>query len=236
MKYRLIILFLFCCLYACSPKISMNLTSHREPLDEKEKVEVVQIETNLPENAIYLGTIKAGDTGFTTENDYNVVLRRLKDEARKAGANVLKITRYKQPDLWSSAQRIRAGLYYCDSLPVVNVQPQDTLMDWDYALLHFYRFSGVGAAIGYDIHLGDSVICRAKNKWNETIKVYVEGDQTLWAKTEARAELPLHIEKGREYYIRCGITMGVVVGHPSLTLMDKQVGKTECDALKKRKK
>jgi hypothetical protein len=103
------------------------------------------------------------------------------------------------------------------------------------AKLHFYRPSGVGALVGYDIYLDDDVICRSANNWKTTVDVSTMGKHTIWAKTESRAEIPITITAGGEYYIRCGMKMGIVVGRPSLELVDAGKGEPEYRAIKEKK-
>lgn len=97
----------------------------------------------------------------------------------------------------------------------------------DHAILYVYRTGGAGALVSYNLSLGDSVICRVTNKFRQKIEVRKEGTYELWAKTESKASIPIDIKKGRTYYIRCGIGMGVVVGRPTLDLVDHRTGKTE---------
>lgn len=101
------------------------------------------------------------------------------------------------------------------------------LLKAGYALLHVYRGGGAGFLIDYDLHLGDTVICRVSAKSKTTIRIKKKVSDILWAKTEAKEELPITIEPGHAYYIRCGMTMGAFVGHPSIRLMDAKVGKAE---------
>ncbi len=113
-------------------------------------------------------------------------------------------------------------------------KPQDTenqLQD-DCALLHIYRKGSMaGAAIGYDIYLDNQKVFRAKNKSKTTIKITKEGVDTLSAKTETKVELPINIQFGKEYYIRCGIKMGAFVGRPKLEAVDNQTGKAEFEEI-----
>ena len=103
---------------------------------------------------------------------------------------------------------------------------------YNYALLHIYRKGRIGgSAINYDLHMDNQVICRVKNKWYESIKIDKEGEITLWAKTEARNELPIIVEFGKEYYIRCGLDFGVVVGRPYLELVDEEIGMSEIESI-----
>ena len=98
----------------------------------------------------------------------------------------------------------------------------------DCVLLHLYRpGSMMGMAISYDLHLDDEVVFRVKNKSKTTLKITSEGLKTLWAKTEARTELPVDIKLGHEYYIRCGLGMGAFVGRPKLEIVDNEKGKNE---------
>jgi len=116
-------------------------------------------------------------------------------------------------------------------------QPARAASENDYVLLHIYRKGGmVGAAVKYSLHLDDEPICRVVNKWKETIKIDREGLITLWARTEVKKELPINVQFGGEYYIRCSVTMGGVVGRPHLELVNETIGKKEFDAIKEPKK
>jgi hypothetical protein len=102
----------------------------------------------------------------------------------------------------------------------------------DCALLHIYRpgkFTGAG--MNYDLHLSEWPLCTVANKTKTTIRITREGSYTLWAKTEITKELPLNIQFGNEYYIRCGVGFGVLVGRPTLEYVDPQTGKYEFDQI-----
>ena len=90
--------------------------------------------------------------------------------------------------------------------------------------------------IGYDLYLGDSLLCRVKNNSKQEIRIYSKGANKLWAKTESKAEVPIDITMGREYYLRCGIRMGVMVGRPELQLVDSREGQVEYNTIKTKKK
>ena len=232
-KYLLI----FCVLLiavSCSPKVSKTLTKSYAPLDYKEDVLVFDLETPVPYEADNMGTIKIGDSGFTTDCSWNTVIETAKIEVRKVGGNALKITEHKPPSGGSSCHRITATVLRIENAKEIGatMKNDDVAADWDYALLHIYRFGGQGALVGYDIHLGDIVICRAKNKWKTTVQIRIFGQNTIWASTESKAEIPVNIEPGREYYIRCGIGMGAFVGRPTLLLVDKNTGKAEFASIK----
>jgi hypothetical protein len=86
-----------------------------------------------------------------------------------------------------------------------------------YAVVHFYRPGKLpGFLIGYNVHVGDSVVYRASNGSHRAVRLTQPGPVTVWAKTEAREEISLMLQAGREYYVRCTIGVGVLVGRPHL--------------------
>jgi uncharacterized membrane protein YhaH (DUF805 family) len=110
-----------------------------------------------------------------------------------------------------------------------------TKLSGDYALLHIYRRgSAIGRIVRYKLHLNNDVIFRAKNKSKITFKFTGdEGIYVLWAKTESKTETIINIKAGNEYYIRCGVKMGIFVGRPSIDIVDNLNGKYEFDKIKK---
>ena len=231
-KYLLILVLFFAT--ACSPKVSKTITKSYAPLDYKEDVLVLDLQTPVPVGADEMGTVKIGDTGFTNDCDWNTVIEKAKTEARKVGGNAIKITEHKPPNMGSSCHRITAVILRMENAGefASAIKATDEAADWDYALLHIYRSGGPGALVGYDVYLGNDVICRTKNKWKTTIQIRSFGLNTLWASTESKTEIPVNFEPGREYYIRCGMKMGVAVGRPTLELVDKNVGKSEFASIK----
>lgn len=220
---------------SCAPKISTTIGKNYSALDYREAVTVFGIQDPVPTNSEELGIVKVGDTGFSTNCGWDVVMDKAKMEARKIGGNAIKITDHKPPSIMgSSCHRITAKILKVENfndLPAA-AKVDSALLNADYALLHVYRHSGMGAFVNYDLHLGDTVVCRVSNKWKKTIKIRRDGLNTLWAKTEAKEELPINIKLGNEYYIRCSVTMGAFVGRPKLELVDSQTGKAEYHSIK----
>jgi hypothetical protein len=234
-----ILSFLTCLLVfvSCSPKITTSISKTYATLNYEEEVRVLSISDSEPDNSELLGTVKIGDSGFTVDCNLTMVIDKAKIEARKVGGNAIKITKHSPPNFWgSSCHRITANILKVDSWDNYIDTPIDSaLIDADYALLHIYRHSGAGALINYDLHLGDTVICRVQNKWKEIVKINKDGLNTLWARTEAKAELPINIKFGNEYYIRCSLTTGFFVGHPQLELVDKIIGRMEFESVPEKK-
>ncbi|HPH47721.1 MAG TPA: hypothetical protein PLJ60_20515 [Chryseolinea sp.] len=238
MKKIFIILIPVLCI-GCSAKITTNVTKGHNALAHDAEVIVLSLEEDIPPSAIDIGTVKIGDTGFTTNCGWNVIIEKAKMEARKSGGNVLKITEHIPPSTFgSSCDRIVAKILKIENpdelvkLKENEIVPIDST--WNYAKLFVYRPGGVGALVGYDLHLGDTVICRVKNNWREEITITKKGSYALWAQTESKVEIPIEIEFGRIYYIRCGVGMGAFVGRPQLQLVDLTQGKIGYNSVKRK--
>jgi hypothetical protein len=136
------------------------------------------------------------------------------------------------PVLLTDCGSKRAPMY---SDTVETESPEFQLTD-DCALLHIYRNSSmVGMIVSYHIHLDDEPLFRVKNKSKTTVMVTEEGMGILWAKTESKTELPIDIQFGHEYYIRCGVGMGAFVGRPTIELVNNRMGKFEFDKIPMKK-
>jgi len=238
-KNFILLLGLFMAISSCAPKISTSISKKYEALDYTEDVLIFGMDDAEPENVEQLGTLKIGDTGFSTGCSFEAVLEKAKIEARIIGGNAIKITEHTPPSTWgSSCHRIKANILRIENIKdysVTAMSSNDSLIGSGFALLHVYRPGGAGALIRFDLHLGDSVIGRVSNNWKETIKIDKDGLNTLWVRTETKTELPIHIQLGNEYYIRCSMGMGVFVGRPILEIVDNTIGRMEFRAVAQKK-
>lgn len=229
-------------LQACGPKILTSISKSYPVLDYREEVRFFGLNDPLPASVEKIGVVKIGDSGFTTDCQFASVVDKAKLEARKVGGNAIKIIEHKLPGMdGSSCHRIQAAILRIENFDQTATAAQapvdSTLLNADYALLHIYRnASHYGSLISYNLYLGDSIICRVSNRSRTTIRTKKDGLNTLWAKTEAKVELPINIKLGQEYYIRCGIAPGLLTGRPSLEIADSYSGKLEYDALAKKDK
>lgn len=98
----------------CSSAIQSNFTTQNKPLTIEEKVAFLDLQNAIPENAKKLGSAKFGDSGFSTNCDFNAILISARKLARTNGANIVKVTKKTTPDLWSSCYRITADFYFYD--------------------------------------------------------------------------------------------------------------------------
>ncbi|MGV3539726.1 MAG: hypothetical protein ACO1OQ_07945 [Rufibacter sp.] len=225
---------------SCAPKVRTSISQKYAPLNYKEEVRVFGLEENAPLSAEQIGTVKITDNGFSVNCGYEQVVEQAKAEARMAGGNAIKITEHRTPNaLSSTCHRISAIILKVGNLAAVAAAPAPVdaaLLNADYALLHVYRLGGLGPLVSYDLYLGDSVICRVKNNWKQTIKIKKDGLNTLWAKTESKREIPVNIKLGQEYYVRCAVGVGAFVGRPQLELVGSASGKAEFQSIKEKKK
>ncbi len=104
------ILFLLVILNSCSPSSNAALLKKYPTLAFNEEVTVLAIDDPRPKNVEVLGTIKIRDTGFSVKCNYERVVERAKLEARKAGGNIIQLTKHKKPDFWSTCHRIDATI------------------------------------------------------------------------------------------------------------------------------
>jgi hypothetical protein len=115
-------LFIFISVIAtsCSPKIATSVSQGYASLNLQDKVIVYSKEETMPQNAKIIGKTSIGDSGFTTNCDYETMLEKAKNEARKNGANAIRITEHILPNFYgSSCHRIKAQL-----LKIENVEEE----------------------------------------------------------------------------------------------------------------
>lgn len=230
----LLIFSVYLLITSCSPKVTTSIIKKYDPTDFKTEVVVLGVDDQIPNDAEVLGDLKIGDSGFTSKCTYEEVITQAKMEVMKVGGNVLKIIEHKLPTaMGSTCHRIIAKILKISDTSKLSISTDEEIIpNADYAVLNIYRYGGVGALVGYDIYLGNQVIGRVVNNYKTSIKVTKFGLNTVWAKTEAKAEVPIDIEKGHQYYIRCSIGMGAFVGHPKLQLIDSKNGKSEFESFK----
>jgi hypothetical protein len=115
--------------------------------------------------------------------------------------------------------------------------------DTDYAILNIYdigKFYGSElGSVTYELHLNDSLITTISENSPQSINLNVTGEHKLVAKRGNKVrELPIKIENGRDYYVRCGIevftvtyySVVVVKGSPKVHLVVPEQGKLEFQA------
>lgn len=235
---KIVILLLGMLVVACAPKIRSKLIDTKfSALAEDSEVVILQSDENLPQNSDLVGEFKVGDSGLTLDCGYLTMIENAKSNARKSGANIIQISELKSPNLGSTCYRLKGNMYrnlnensLNDLVATYKEKNKSRLpADSDFAVVHFYRpKSYVGAAIGYKIRLDDETeIGRVRNGEKFQFKTSNFGKHTFWAKTESRDSVVIDVQKGQEYFVRCGITMGVAVGKPEILLTENYIGQKE---------
>ena len=228
-------------LWGCAHSVKVQTSSNYQSLNYDEKVHMFRIEDRLPEQYEVLGRIKLEDTGlFSVDCSYEEALEAVELEARKVGANAVKILKHEPPNAWGNrAHRIAAMLIRVDqeNIHLIDeVKDQKEIPEADYALLYLYRPNVYqGWMISYDIKLDGNLLFRAFNNSKKIIKIKKEGLQTLSAITESEVEFPLDIRFGKIYYIKSSVDMGVFVGRPMLEQVSAGTGKKEFQSIRWKK-
>lgn len=175
---RLIFVFLLT-LTACAPQVTTKIIKSSVPLDYKEEGIVLGLADEIPSSAIEIVPIKIGDSDFSINCNWEAVIEKAKTETRKAGGNVVKIVEHKKPDALSSCHRITAKILKIENKQELQTikQSKNVIVDstWNYAVLYVFRPTGSGILVGYDLHLGDSILCRVKNNSAQKIELRKKG-------------------------------------------------------------
>lgn len=107
---RMLLLFLVVLTTGCGPSVKSAMLSSGPSISPTVEVQVIPLYKLIPEDAILLGSVKVGDTGFSMNCNYETVIERAKLEARKHGGNAIKLTKHVTPDILSSCHRIEASI------------------------------------------------------------------------------------------------------------------------------
>jgi hypothetical protein len=104
----------------------------------------------------------------------------------------------------------------------------------DYAVIYFYRPNkSEGALLGYKINTAnDSVIGRVRNGEKFAYKTTKFGKQVFYDQLETKAQVEINVEKGQEYYVRCGVYTGITFGRPDIGIIENFEGRKEYASLK----
>jgi hypothetical protein len=96
-------------------------------LGESELVVVLDIADNQIIKGDKVGELKALDNGLSGNCSYHENIKNLKALARKAGANLVKITKHKPADSWSTCDRLWANIYKVRDVKSYEVEIEWTL-------------------------------------------------------------------------------------------------------------
>ncbi|HEU4790786.1 MAG TPA: hypothetical protein VFS71_13960 [Flavobacterium sp.] len=228
---------------ACGTSVSTKLANKNyQKLNDENQIIVLEKTDVLPGNSEFIGDVKIGDSGFTTDCGYNKVISDVTTAARNAGGNIIQITEIKEPSFFgSTCYRVKAKIYRnlnSESLSIIisnkNIKNKSRLNeDSDYALIYFYRPNlAVGSLLGYHIkNTNDSIVGRLRNGEKFVYKTKKFGNQNFYGTLETKSEIKINVEKGKEYFVRCGVNMGVAIGRPEINIVENSIGMKEYDKM-----
>jgi hypothetical protein len=221
-------------LTSCAPNVTTSIIKKYPSTNYQENIRVLGLAENIPDNTEILGKVRIGDSGFSVNCGFDVVINLAKAEARRIGGNAIKITYHARPDIISTCHRIEANILKIPGIETfIDEEPEDNaLTGANYAILHVYRNDGETPLFSYDLHLDNREIGSVSNVWRESIKITKEGNHVIWAKTKVREELTINFQFGKVYYVRCGVSAGFYAGHPRLERVDNKTGQLEFESIK----
>lgn len=111
MKKIIITLLVVVTLTGCATRKNVSVLHSFEPTDEG--VVVMAGGQVVPRDAIFLGNVQIGDTGFTITRNctYKLVIEEAAEIAQRIGGNLIYIVEHRFPDSESTCHRINANIY-----------------------------------------------------------------------------------------------------------------------------
>ena len=107
-----ILFLLFPIIISCGPRVVKQFYSTPSANRQIEKVAALHLEHKVPASADLIGEVKYGESGISFKCDFDYLIQLGSELAKEKGANIIKITEIKSPDLWSGCYRIRLKLFF----------------------------------------------------------------------------------------------------------------------------
>lgn len=240
MKYISFLLLLL--IVSCAPVMSTKISNKNYINSEAPKKVFVIYNDTLPKGSEFIGDIRFHDAGMSTDCNYQDILKGAKKKSAESGANILMINKIIAPGFSSSCYGISGKMYRntnaagIDSLTKLSASKSKPVVhdSIDYATVYIYRSNNFhGSFIKYDVwmdnvkHLG-----KAKKGFKKEIKIKDFGEHYFSNEINAEFPLTINIQRGRKYYLRCGIRQGALAGTPDIYFIEEIVGKYEYDLIK----
>jgi len=231
---KLFVLIYVMLLCSCAPRVRSFIHNEKTALPNNQEVYVVALNQTFDSKEKKLANIEIGETGFTSQCNFEDVVAVAKTKAREYGANVIKITDHEFPTgMRSSCHKIKADLFFEENTSELKKNYSKLSQknnDWDYALLHIYRTDGYGKDLDFDLFLDGEKLHTITNSFKTRVRIPKEGVQKLSAKAnQYQTDLSINFKKGEVYFLECKISLEPMVGAPFLELKDGQIGKQVFD-------
>jgi hypothetical protein len=221
--------------YQCAKTSTSTTAGFRaNPLADSVQIFTVQPDEIVPEKSDFVREIVMGASLFSSNCGYKNLMNYANFTAKQSGANVIHLTEIKRPAMGNGCYHITAKLYKnTDAVQLEKLAMEQKLAnqsrlpkDADYAIVHFYRPKNFeGAAVSYNIKMDDQgVIGRSSNGHQFEYKITTFGKHRFFGKTKKPDSAVLDIQKGKEYFIRCGVTKGSGIAIPDMYVIENYVG------------
>lgn len=112
MKISVVLCMMTLILTSCGASVKSGIMTPKPALTINDKVAFLDLHHELPDKVERIGDAKFGDTGFSTDCDFNSNLIKAREIARKNGANIVKVIEKKTPDIWSTCYRIKVEFFF----------------------------------------------------------------------------------------------------------------------------
>lgn len=207
---------------------------------ENTDLEVQEIyNINYAAGAEPIGYLSVAITDPEIDCSYGGAVNLAKEEARKQGANLVYIERVLLPGSTTACYRLNTVLYRTPNLEMVEKAKQENtkamtpelLPGSNYAIVHLFRPTGfAGSLIKYDVLMdGKSLTGTMKPGMEYDLTITDYGEHTFTADKDTTHSLTLNIEKGKAYYICCGLDPGNFKAIPYIYLIDSRVAKLKAE-------
>ncbi len=70
--------------------------------------------TQLPKDAIMVGTIFVGEAGLSVKCSYEACLNKILQKSKEVGGNRIVVKEHTFPNAWSSCHQLTADIYYVE--------------------------------------------------------------------------------------------------------------------------
>lgn len=202
--------------------------------EDRQNILVLEQDDPLPTNAKAKGRITVSNAGKSGGCSYLETIARARWRASRKGANVIYITKVREPKEGIGCYKIWAKIFFIkNTLPYLQEQERKTdslerslIADTaQYAILYIYRpTSSFGSLVHYQVNADDTPIGRAMNGIAYKVKITKEGELNLWGSTESKTGYKLQVKFGKVYFIKCGVQRGFFFGLPDIHLVRPKKG------------
>jgi len=188
-KIHVVMLLIAMVFSSCNPRILTSVSNNYRPLDYEQEIVVLELDEEEPDDAKLLGRVKIGDTGFTTNCSYDVVIDKAKMEARKVGGNAIKIVDHRLPSLMgSTCHRITAKILQIEDIEYYMEDYDEDFYEEDiveYGDYQHFRFALNGGYSYMTAKIAESVPAELKNYTKELKSGYHFGGDITYYFTES---------------------------------------------------